>query len=132
MSLPSDPEPVKKTRLNCGGVRSDEPLRELDGRRVGGLEEAVVVRQLEHLPVGRIREFAPPVADVDAPQAGHAVEDAVAVGVVEVDALGPDDDPRALRLQRLVVGERVQVMLAVELLPGGGGPGWGWWWASDK
>ena len=79
---------MKNTWLNCGGVTSTSWLRQLDRRRVRRLEEAVVVRQLEHLAVRRVGQLAPAVAEVHAPQAGHAVEDLVAVGVVQVDALG--------------------------------------------
>ena len=75
----------------------DQLPGQFDRGRMGRLEEAVVVRQLEHLPVRRLREFTPSVAEVDAPETRHAVEDPVAVGVVEVDAVRLDDDARSLR-----------------------------------
>ena len=66
-------------------------------------------------------EFLAPVPQVDAPEARHAVEHAVAFGVIQVHALGLDDDPRTFRVQVLVVRKRMQVVLAVQLLPLGRG-----------
>jgi hypothetical protein len=86
---------------------------------VGRLEEAVVVRQLQHLAIRRLGEFAAAITQVDAPQACHAVEDPIAVGIVEVHALRLHDDPRTLGVQELVVREGVEVVLAIEFLPGG-------------
>ena len=60
----------------------DEQARELDRGRMGDLEEAVVVRQLEHLRVGRVGELAPAIAEIHAPQARHAVENPAAVGLI--------------------------------------------------
>ncbi|MNN30625.1 hypothetical protein D3C81_1442790 [compost metagenome] len=93
---------------------------QLDGRRVGGLEEQVVVGQFEHLPVRGIGQLAAAVADVDAPQAGHGVEDLLALAVPQVDAVGPGDDARALGAELLVVAERGEQVLAAEGLPFGG------------
>ena len=69
--------------------------RQLDGRRRRALEEAVVVRQLVHLPRGHVGQFPAPVAHGHAPQARHAVEQPPALAVVEIDALGARDDARA-------------------------------------
>ncbi|MNT88970.1 hypothetical protein D3C72_2296130 [compost metagenome] len=88
---------------------------------MGGLEEQVVVGQLEHLPVGDIGQLAAAVADVDAPQAGHAVEDLVPLAVPQVHALGAGDDARTLGAELLVVGEGREQVLAAEGLPLGGG-----------
>ena len=60
VSFASEPEPVKNTWLNCGGVTSASMLRQLDRRRVARLEEAVVVRQLEHLLVRRVASSVRP------------------------------------------------------------------------
>src|SRR5690606_27102289 len=43
---------------------------QLHRRRVGALEEAVVVGQFEHLPVRGVGQLGAAVADVDAPEAG--------------------------------------------------------------
>jgi hypothetical protein len=67
-----------------------------------------------------------PVADVDAPQAAHRVEDLVALAVPEVDVVGARDDARALGRQALEVGEGVQEVRRVGGLPfGGAAGGWG-------
>jgi len=94
---------------------------------VRGLEKAVVVGQLEHLRVCGIGQLAPPVADVDAPQPAHGVQQPLALAVPDVDALAVGDHARALGRQRLVVGEGVQVVRGIERLQlggqGGGGHG---------
>ena len=117
VSLASEPEFVKNTRLNCARRQLGEQARELDRGRVRALEEAVVVRQLAHLARRDVRELVAAVADVDAPEPGHRVEDLLAVGVVEVDALGARDDARALGGERAEIGERVEIMPGVQLLP---------------
>jgi len=81
------------------------------------LEEAVVERQLGHLPRGRVDQFLPAVADVDAPQPRHAVEHLVVVRIVDVDAFTARNDARAFRGECLAVGERVQVVRGVGALP---------------
>ena len=94
-----------------------EELRELDRRRIRALEEAVVVRQLPHLLRRGVGELIAAVADVDAPEPGHGVQDLLPFGIVEVDALGVRDDARALGRERAEVRERVHVMAGIEILP---------------
>ena len=48
------------------------------GRHVGGLEKAVVVRQLHHLRVRRVGQLFAAIAYVHAPQAAHGVQHAFA------------------------------------------------------
>jgi hypothetical protein len=48
--------------------------------------------------------------DIDVPQARHAVDDPVSVGIPKVDAFAPDDDPHAVLVEALRVGERVQMV----------------------
>ena len=81
-----------------------------------GLEEGVVERQLEHLLVGRLGKLAAAMADIRRPQAGHAVENALALAVPKVRSVAADDDARAACPQRSVAGERVQMVKSVELL----------------
>jgi hypothetical protein len=104
------------------GGQLHQLVGQLDGRRRGGVEEGVVVGQFQHLPVGRIGQLPAPVAHVDAPQAGHGVEDLVALGILEPDAVGLGDDPAAAFLaQALGVGEGVQVVAEVAGPPLGRG-----------
>ena len=115
MSFASEPELVKKTCWKPGRGDLGEHPPELRGGRMGGVEEGVVVGQLRHLPGRGLRELAPAIADVDAPQPGHRVDVAPAVRVPEMDALRADDDPRAaLRPEGAVVGEGVEVVAGVE------------------
>ena len=90
---------------------------QLDRRRRGGLEEGVVEGQLLHLPRRRVDQLLLAVADVDAPQARHRVEDLRALAVPQVDVVGARDDARALAGQRLEVGERMQEVRRVGGLP---------------
>ena len=80
---------------------------------VGGVEEAVVERQLQQLLVGRLGQLLAAVAHVDAPQARHAIEDLFALTVPDVDAVATNHDAGAHAGQRLVVGERMQEVTAV-------------------
>ena len=79
-------------------------------------EERIVVRQLEHLRMSGVSEFAVAVADIDRPQARHAVEDAIALAIEDVRSFASDDHTRTVVAQRLMVRERMQMMLRVEVL----------------
>jgi hypothetical protein len=68
----------------------------------------------DHLPRCRVHQRGLAVADVHAPEARHAIEDAIAVAVGEPDAIGARDDAHAAGLQRLMVREGVQVMRIVD------------------
>ena len=92
---------------------------QLDGRRVGALEEAVVVGQLPQLAAPGVGQLGAAVAEVDAPEPGHPVEDLLAVLLPDVHALGPRDDPCAALAELAVIRERVQEVLPVLLLPPG-------------
>src|SRR5690606_30925154 len=69
-----------------------QEARELDRRRMRALEKVVVVREDAELPRRGLDELFAAVAHVHAPEAGHAVQDAVAVDVVDVDAVRTRDD----------------------------------------
>jgi hypothetical protein len=79
-------------------LRTDFPeqLGQFDRRRICGVKEAVVVRQLLHLPVGGFDQLLLAVAQRHAPQAGHSVQDLVAIGVPDVDAVRTGNDAAAL------------------------------------
>ena len=106
--------------------------RQFNGGRVGALEEAVVVRQLQHLPIGRFCRFLAAIADIHAPQTSHAVEDAVAFRVPQIGPFGAHNDARAFRRQPLEVREGVEVMASVQLLPFGRGVACGQRGASGR
>jgi hypothetical protein len=61
-----------------------------------------VVRELLHLLRRDVRELRPAIADVHAPQAGHAVEVLAAVGIDDGRVLRGGDDE--LALLELLVG----------------------------
>ncbi|MOA08226.1 hypothetical protein D3C78_1279750 [compost metagenome] len=92
-------------------------LGQFQHRRVSGLEEQVVVRQLTHLLAGGIGQLVATVTDGHAPQAGHAVEDLVAFAVPQVNALGVGDDARAFLFKLLEIAERRQVVIVAQNLP---------------
>jgi hypothetical protein len=97
-----------------------EAPRQLDRGRIGALEKAVVVRQLQHLPIGSLGKFAPAVAECHAPQTRHAIKDAMPLAVEEIHALGTGDHSRAAPGKRACVGEGMQIMRRIERLPLGG------------
>ncbi|CAM2138111.1 hypothetical protein PT2222_100124 [Paraburkholderia tropica] len=102
-------EVVERFRRDFG-----EQRREFDHRRMRGLEERVVERQLQHLLVGGVREFLAAIAYVHAPQTGHAVDDLVAVRVPQIHALGLHDHAAAGLVQRAHVRKRMDVMRGVQ------------------
>ncbi len=95
-------------------------FRDLRGERdrghMRGLEEGVVIAQLLHLPRGDLGQFLAAIADVDAPEARHAVDDLLALAVGQPDALAARDDARALPGQRGILGEGMHVMRGVQRL----------------
>ena len=93
--MASEPEELKNTWFRWPPKQLGDLGRQGDGRRRGGLEEGVVVGQLQHLVVGGRGQLLAAVADLDAPQAGHGVQERVAIAVVDDAALGPGDDPAA-------------------------------------
>src|SRR5690606_40228768 len=75
----------------------------------------VVERQLAHLLRRRLYELLAAIADIDAPEPGHAVEDGVALPVIDGRALGPRDDAAAAQAHDLgVVRLRRQMVSDVE------------------
>ncbi|VBJ00879.1 Uncharacterised protein [Burkholderia pseudomallei] len=91
-----------------------EQRGQLDDGRMGGLEEGVVERQLAQLAAAGLDQFVAAVADVHAPEPGHAVDDPVAVGIPQVDAFGLHDHAAARAIERAHVRERVEVVRGVE------------------
>ena len=94
-----------------------QQVGEFDGRRMRRLEEIVVVRQVAQLLEGGVRQFLATVAHVDAPESGHAVQQLLAFGVVDVDTVSVGDDAAADIRQVAGVGKRMQVMFAIPGLP---------------
>ncbi|MNM15076.1 hypothetical protein D3C81_252990 [compost metagenome] len=92
------------------GQQAEQQLRKLDHRRVSGVEEHVVVRQLLQLTGRRRGQILAPVAEVGAPQTGHAIEVTIAVVVPQVQAVATDDHARPFFVQRLLIEERVNVV----------------------
>ena len=56
------------------------------------------------------------IADIDTPQPAHGIKNLVAIGVPDVDAVGPGDDAGATRCQVLEVREGMQEMRTVQRL----------------
>ena len=77
----------------------------------------VVIGQLLQRLVTRPRDFAVAIADLHTPQAGHAVDQAFAFGIPQVDSLRAGDDARAFAGQRLGLREGMNVVRGVQRLP---------------
>ncbi len=81
----------------------------------GGLEEGVVVGQLQHLVIGGGGQFLAAIADLDAPQARHAVKNDVPIAIVDETALRAGDDAAAAQVAlQPVVGLGRQVVGHIE------------------
>ena len=98
-----------------------QQARQFDRWRMGGLKKTVVVRQLEHLAIRHVGQVAAPVAQIDAPQARHAIENLIAVGIVQIHAFRPGNDPGSLAAERGMIRERMNVMCSIQRLPFGSG-----------
>ena len=82
------------------------------------LKKIVVIRQFLHLSGRRIDEFLAVVTHVDAPQAGHTVQDFVAIRIVDVNAFSAGNDARATLFSHfLVIGERMHMMALITGFP---------------
>ena len=112
---------AEKHMLEARRRHLGQQLGQFDGRHGGRLEEGVVEGQLLHLPRGGLYQRLLAVAHVHAPQAAHRVQDALALAVPQIDVVGAGDDARALAGQTLEIGEGVQEMRRVGLLPLRGG-----------
>ena len=90
---------------------------QLNRRGRGSLEEIIVIGQLKQLPVRRVGQLLPAVTDVDAPQAGHAVQQSVTVRIPDINTVGAGNHPATFLRQGFGIGKRVQVVGAVGGLP---------------
>ena len=102
---------IEPPRRECGKF-----CGEFNGGFGRGVEKRWVVAEPLHLPGRGVNEFAAPVADIHAPQPGETIEESAAILILHVHAAPAADDVRALRVQFLVIRERVQVVFRVELL----------------
>ena len=86
-------------------------VRQHDGRRVRGFEEAVIIWQFQHLFACDLSQFVASIAYIDAPKSGHAIQYAVTVPVMDVTSVGMGNDPAAAQIfDFLPVGLGGQVM----------------------
>jgi hypothetical protein len=84
---------------------------------VRALKETVVVRKLFQLAGGSVHQLVTPIPRVDAPKARHAIEYLVVVRIINVDTIGTRDYAALLFAEVLMVGKRVQIVSAIEVLP---------------
>ena len=90
-------------RLIVGAEQSGDAGGQQHGGRGRGLEEGVVVGKLEHLVVGGAGQFLAAIAHLDAPQAGHGVEQPVPLAIEDPAAVGAGDDAAAAGRAHLAV-----------------------------
>ena len=118
MSLASDPELTNST-LDIGtGASAKQTLGELDRGRVGLAAEHVIARQPAQLRLGGPDQPGLAEAERRAPEAGHALEVAMALGVDHIDALAAVDHERPRLGVVGQIGERMDQAFPV---PGGQG-----------
>ncbi len=83
---------------------------------MGCFEKGVVEGQLLHLARRDLGQFVAAIADVDAPQARHAVNDLMAVAVFQPDTFGRRNHARFALGKRVGMTKRVQVVRGIERL----------------
>src|SRR6476660_664451 len=96
--------------LMAGRQERREFRRELNRPGIGCLEEVIVVRERFESLITRLGQFLVAVTDLDTPKTGHAVDDLLAVGIPEVNALPSRDDAHALLVESCGIGERMYVV----------------------
>ena len=121
MSLLSEPELANSTRALGIGDQRASACHQIGHRPRHLAGERVVVRQRLHLPRGGIGQPRFAEAERRAPQAGHALDVALAVLVDHVHAIAAHDDQRPFALELAQLGVRMQVVRDVAL--GGGREG---------
>ena len=91
----------------------DQLFSQIDGHFVGAMGEALNIGELEHLVVGDLGEAFLAESQRGAPQPGHALDDLIALIIIDINALALIDDERAVLLMRLQIGEGVEVVLDI-------------------
>ena len=87
---------------------------QLSGWHCGGFEEGIVKWQIEHLLIGNFRQFLAAIADIDAPQAGHAVQDFIALAIPDINTISMSDDSRASSsVEGFMIRERMKVVVDI-------------------
>ena len=81
-----------------------------------GLEKTVVVGQVLYLFACDFGEVFSAVSHVDTPQARHTVQQAVTVGVPQVDAFGAFDNAHARFVHLFMIGKWMQKMCVIKRL----------------
>ncbi len=82
----------------------------MNGRFVGRLEEGVVVREFAHLGANRFDDLLSAVSDIHAPQSGHSIEQSIALGVPEPDAVRARYYPSFIDAESRMIGKGMKVM----------------------
>ncbi len=88
----------------------DQRPGQLDSGLVGTAEKVVVEGQLLQLPVNGLDDLVLAVAKVAAPEAGHAVEQLVAVGIVDINVLCAVHDAAAAGRVVAQISKRMEVV----------------------
>ena len=99
------------------GQEARELRGKFDGVRIRRLEEVVIIRKRAQCFATGVRQFLVAVAHLHAPQPRHPVDDLVAAGIPEIDAVGFGDHAHAFRIQCCGIGEGMHMMRGVERLP---------------
>ena len=85
--------------------------------RIRRLEEVIVIgKRLQRLAAG-FGEFGIAVADLDAPEPRHPVDDLVAFRIPQINTVGAGDHAHPFAAERGAVGKRMNMMRGVERLP---------------
>src|ERR1051326_3585418 len=107
----------KQDVLMTFGQKLGQPVREFGRPGVRGFEEVIVIgKRVERVATGA-GEFLVAVAELNAPQSRHAVDELFAVGIPEINSLGSRYDADAFAIQRFGLRERMNVVRGIERAP---------------
>ena len=93
--------------------QAEQQLGQLDHRRMGGVKEHVVVRQLIHLRSRRSGQVLAAITQLRTPQARHPVQVTLTLAVPQVQALTADHYAWAFGIQRLLIHKGMDMVRRV-------------------
>ena len=79
-------------------------------------KKGVVIGQFAHLVGGHFGQLWPAITDIDTPKSRHRIQNVLAFGIGDINAIGTCDHPRPLFRKLTCCGERMQMMRCVAAL----------------
>lgn len=74
------------------GKHADQTIRQIVNPRVSDTIECLIIGQLIHLPIDRLLDLGPVVANVDVPQTAKTIEQFVVISILNIVSVTMGDD----------------------------------------